>query len=162
MKIFCEGEKLLKLYIISYVLIGDFSAQKGIIRVWGPVECCSRRLRRSSRMSAREGSEGEAGNGMEDKEAREEGGEIILRRDGDGSRKNMTSLAFFILHNFHSNSVVELIISIKFFTFLMSQPKACFVIQPTSRNETEFKKTDFKTATCCLSGQVRISNLKAR
>ena len=28
-----EGEKLLKLYIISHVLIGDFSAQKGIIRV---------------------------------------------------------------------------------------------------------------------------------
>ena len=96
-------------------------------------------------MSAREGSEGEGGNGMEDKEAREEGGEIILRRDGDGSiRNNMISLAFFILHNFHNNSVVELIISIKFFTFLMSQPKACFVIQPTSMNETEFKKTDFK------------------
>ena len=85
-------------------------------------------------MSARDGRDGEGGKGMEDKEAREGGGEIILRRDGEGKRKNKTSCAFFILHSFHCNSIVELITSMreKFLTFLMFQPKAGLPFKTTS------------------------------
>ena len=47
-------------------------------------------------MSAREGREGEGGKGMEDKETKG-GEERMLRREGEGKRRNRTSLAFFIL-----------------------------------------------------------------
>ena len=85
-------------------------------------------------MSARDGREGEGGKEMEDKEPRGGGGEMMLGRDGEGRRNKKTSRAFFILHGFHFNSIVKLIISIreKFFTFLMS-PKA------TSKTSTGFQ-----------------------
>ena len=79
-------------------------------------------------MSARDGRGGEGGKAMEDKEAREGGGEIILRRDGEGKRKNKTSCVFFILHSFHCNSIVELITSMR----EKFQPKAGLLFKTTS------------------------------
>ena len=81
-------------------------------------------------MSARDGRGGEGGKGMEDKEAREGGGEMILRRDGEGKRKNKTSCAFFILHSFHCKLIISM--REKFLTFLMFQPKAGLPFKTTS------------------------------
>ena len=95
-------------------------------------------------MSAREGREGDGGKGIEDKETKG-GEERMLRREGEGRRNNRTIRAFFILHCFHCNLIVELIKSLgQINSFLMFQPKAGVAIpgnQPGQDSSLNLKKT---------------------
>ena len=89
-------------------------------------------------MSAREGREGEGGKAMEEKET-SGGGEMILKRDGEGQRNNKTSRAFFILHGFHSNLIVGRIMREKLFSFflgLSAKVRGCHSRQPAQARQT--------------------------
>ena len=107
---FHPPDSMMGLVSFGRILTLSLSGLVALGAVWGPTECCSRRLRRSSRMSERDGregeggkkgdKEGEAGRVMEEREASGEE-ERMLRRDGGGRRNRKNRRAFVILCDFH-------------------------------------------------------------
>ena len=104
---FHPPDSMMGLVSFGRILTLSLSGLVALGAVWGPTECCSRRLRRSSRMSEREGregemlpKEGEGGRVMVEREASGEE-ERMLWRDGDGRRNRKNRRAFVILLGFH-------------------------------------------------------------
>ena len=104
---FHPPDSMMGLVSFGRILTLSLSGLVALGAVWGPTECCSRRLRRSSRMSEREGregemlpKEGEGGRVMEEREASGEE-ERMLRRDGGGRRNRKNRHALVILLGFH-------------------------------------------------------------
>ena len=97
---FHPPDSMMGLVSFGRILTLSLSGLVALGAVWGPTECCSRRLRRSLRMSERDGREGEGGRVMVEREASGEE-ERMLRRDGGGRRNRKTRRAFVILLGFH-------------------------------------------------------------